>query len=41
MLGYFGIFTFLGLGSIIEQMTENKRMREKIFIFWAKRIYWV
>lgn len=33
MLGYFGIFTFLGLGSIIEQMTENKRMREKIFIF--------
>lgn len=33
MLAYFVVFIFLGLGSIFEQLSKNKRTRENIFIF--------
>lgn len=33
MLIYFGIISFLGLGSIIEQRSKNKRIGENFFIF--------
>lgn len=33
MLVYFGIFSFLSLGVIIEQISKNKRMRENFFMF--------
>lgn len=33
MLIYFGIFAFLGMGSIVEQIVRDKRTRERLFIF--------
>lgn len=33
MLIYFGIMAFLGIGVIVEEMSNNKRMRENFFIF--------
>lgn len=33
MLIYFGIFAFLGMGSIAEQIVRDKRTRERLFIF--------
>ncbi len=33
MLAYWGIAIFLGIGSIIEQIGKNKRVRENIFVF--------
>lgn len=33
MLVYFGVFSFLTLGVLIEQWSENKRMRENFFLF--------